>query len=222
MILSVITIFKGVFLLAQKRKIIKRVLLIIFILLLIGAITAYCVFRFYIKPKYGEKIIEAVETILDDKELMSDIEQSLADEDFQAEINSILLEEELQTEINTGDVQPNVSENTVNEQKSEISSPAPSSQGQNTADKTNPVPTKSPSKQTLMEKAKANVEPKDFIDGMKIAGKLDTGYLLGLMSGGLTAEEKAEAKKYLKSHLSGAEISRVKKYIAKYSYLLTE
>lgn len=226
MILSVITIFKGVFLLANTRKIIKRILLAILILLLLGAIAVYCVFRFYIKPTYGQKIIKAVETILDDEELMTDIEQSLADEDIQAEISSALIEEGLQTAIDNPDAEQGQSDaaaaKPTNQPKTEVS--APSQNTQNKVNEVKPAPTKAPSnkKQTLMEKAKANVEPKDFADGMRIASKVDTGYLLGLMSGGLTAEEKAEAKKYLKSRLSGAEISRVKKYIAKYSHLLTD
>lgn len=226
MILSVITNFKGVFLLIKKRKIIKRILLTILILILLGAIAAYCVFKFYIKPKYGQKIVEAVETILDDEELMSDIEQTLAEEDIQAEISSALTEEGLQPVIDNTDAAQNQSDaaaaETPNQPKADAA--VPSQNTQNKVNETNPSPTKAPSnkKQTLMEKAKANVEPKDFADGMRIASKVDTGYLLGLMSGGLTAEEKAEAKKYLKSRLSGAEISRVKKYIAKYSHLLTD
>ncbi len=75
-------------------------------------------------------------------------------------------------------------------------------------------------KKRRYEQVKDQVDPKDYSDALSIAGKVDAGYILGLLSGGLTVEEKRELKRYLNQRLSGAEISRGLSLYAKYSHLL--
>ena len=60
----------------------------------------------------------------------------------------------------------------------------------------------------------------DMAAAASLASKVDPGYILGLLSGGLTPEEKKELKDYLTGRLSGAEISKGIELYNKYSYLL--
>ena len=216
---------------AKTKKIIKRILITLLIAIVLIAVGAYCVFNFYIKPKYSDKIMEAVNVILEDEELMADIGEVLQDEELQAEINEVLSDSEVQADIDAAlegvDLEGITAENP---QDGQAATAAPSNtaqpthkpaQGGTATTAPEAAPTEEPKKnQSLMDKAKENVEPKDFADGLKLASKIDVGYILGLMSGGLTDEEKAEAKAYFKTKYTKAERNRIKGYMAKYSYLL--
>ncbi len=213
---------------AKTGKVLKKVLITLLIIIVLVAVGAYCVFNFYIKPKYSDKIMEAVNVILEDEELMADISEVLEDEELQAEINEVLADEQVQSDIDAA-LEGVDLEGITSEGQMVTTAPETTAQPavpQNTqkpvqSGTVEAVPTEAPKKnQSLMEKAKENVEPKDFADGLKLAGKIDVGYILGLMSGGLTDEEKAEAKAYFKTKYTKAERNRIKGYMAKYAHLL--
>lgn len=81
-----------------------------------------------------------------------------------------------------------------------------------------PAPVATPS--TAKERIYANASSQDIADGTNILAKIDMGYVSSLTSGGLTAEEKAELKTYVKSVLSSAEISRALELYNQYSKYL--
>ena len=84
-----------------------------------------------------------------------------------------------------------------------------------------PVQTEKPkSAKSAYEKYKDQIDPKDLAAGLALARKVDVGYILGLLSGGLTAEERSELKKYLMQRMSSSEISKGIQLFSKYSYLL--
>lgn len=204
---------------AKTKKTAKKILLALLIFIVAATAAVYGVFNFYIKPEYGEKIIEAVSSVFDDDEFKDELSEALADEEIAqltGEAEGVGTDGENAAATSSGESTQNQSGGEGEQPVQENTDTQPQQSASSTTTKS------SGKKQTLMEKARANVDPADFADGMRIASKVDTGYLMGLMSGGLTAEEKAEAKKYLKSRLTSAEISRVKKYIAKYSYLLSD
>lgn len=214
----------------KKSHILRNILIALVTIIVLAAVSMYCVWNFYIKPKYSDKIMTAVSLIMDDDELMSELSEVINDEQVQKDLEAAVSDEQLSEDIQNalggedvqpsdapnGEAQPTAVPNGGAAQSAPNTQPAPEQQPQS-----EPAPTKKPAKkQSLMERAKENVDPKDFATGMKIANKLDVGYLMGLMSGGLTAEEKAEAKKYVKSRISGSEIATMKRLYAKYSYLL--
>lgn len=79
-----------------------------------------------------------------------------------------------------------------------------------------PAPTEAPAAPEQYSKAAgsaydriaAAATAQDMADGLKIISKLDMGYVTSLVAGGLTKAEKSELKKYVKSVLTGEEISR--------------
>lgn len=216
----------------KKMKLWKKILIAILAVIVALAAAAYCVFNFYIKPKYSEKIMNAVSLIMEDDELMSEITEVIEDEQFQAEINAALSDDQMQAELGAAIAEAIPQPESQAEQSKPTDgakdAPAPQTaepQPQtvaNTAAPSAPVETEKPAKKSksMMEVAKENVSPQDFATGMKMAGKIDVSYILGLSKDGFTAEEKAEAKAHLKSRLSKTEIAKLKSLIAKYSYLL--
>ena len=205
----------------SKRKILKRVLITILIIIAVLAVGVYCVFNFYIKPKYSAQIMDAVNEIMQDEELLAEINSALADEQVQNDINSALSDEKTQSEIATAAAE-GVKSSGASAETPDTSAGAANAQSSVNTPENQPQTTKKPSTEgkTPMEIAKENVSPKDFATGMKIAGKIDVGYLSGLSKGGFTPEEKQAAKAHLKSRLSGSEISQLSALISKYSYLL--
>ena len=70
------------------------------------------------------------------------------------------------------------------------------------------------------EKYQDQIDPRDLAAGLALARKVDVGYIMGLLSGGLTSEERSELKKYLMQRMSSSEISKGIQLFSKYSYLL--
>ncbi len=70
------------------------------------------------------------------------------------------------------------------------------------------------------EYIKDNVSASDFTTGSNLASRIDVGYVLGLLSGGLTSAEKKELKAYLNAHFSASEIQQGIALYSKYSHLL--
>ncbi len=84
-----------------------------------------------------------------------------------------------------------------------------------------PVATEKPkTAKSAYEKYKDQIDPRDLAAGLALASKVDVGYIMGLLSGGLTSEERSELKKYLMQRMSSSEISKGIQLFSKYSYLL--
>lgn len=204
----------------NKKKILKRVLITILIIIAVLALSVFCIFNFYIKPKYSTQIMEAVNELMQDEELMKEIDKIAQDEQLQKDIESAAQDEQLNADIAAA--AQNATGGTPN-----AGAPAQTAQ-ENNADGNTDAPAQSKpakdpssgSNKSLMEKAREEASPSDFAAGMSIAGKIDVGYLSGLMKGGLTPEEKQAAKAHITSRLSGSEISKMFSLYSKYSYLL--
>lgn len=181
----------------RAKKITLIVLAVIIGILFIAVGAGIGVYQFYIKPHYLVTQTENGEKKqIDANDILNQVETVLQEEDVKSYIN---------------ENNPNESEELLgtieeakerNEKKNESASSSGGTQ------------------KSRVEKAKEQIEPKDLKDGMALAAKVDPGYILGLLSGGLTPEERQELKNYLTSRLSSSEISRGIQLFSKYSYLL--
>lgn len=191
----------------KKNKALKIILIALAAVLLLAA-AALTALGILIKSKSSE-IVSAVNEIISDEEIVSEIQQYL-DEDtlselgLSADLFSFPITEEDEA------------------QSAEDSTDAPS--GGNKADRGGKNDKSSaasaPAGIKNYEQIKEDVDKNDLARAMQLAGKVDVSYILGLLKGGLTAEEKAELKAYLKQRLSGSEISDGISLYTKYSYLL--
>lgn len=66
------------------------------------------------------------------------------------------------------------------------------------------------------------VEADDRKVGLSLARKVNVGYLLGMLKGGITQEEKQKVKEHLKDKLSEQEYEKAKQLIYKYLRLLNK
>lgn len=216
---------------SSRKNVGKYIALGIAVLLIIIVSVAVYLYNFYIKPDILEPIQQISENIPDDNSsfssdiLLEELENVLSEEDVQEYINQVnpsatselitVIEDAKErnrqkktehAENTQSPAEADIPENTAQPQK--IQTPTPKSE---------PTPT---AKQNKYDKYKEQVDPKDLKDAISLAGKVDAGYILGLVSGGLNSENKTELKKYLMSRLSSSEISRGIQLFAKYSYLL--
>ena len=198
----------------SKGKIIKRIVLSVLALILAAVIAVFL----YVKLK----VFPQIQKYINDPEIISMLND--------------LQQEELDAVLNTID---GVIEDSVDTPAAE-KTPAPNTAAPSQAEIANAVilPTLPPGDQPLQTPGNGNKTGNgggkgDKIDDLKsqipagdiaaataLAAKVDAGYILGLLSGGLTPEEKRELKEYLTSRLSGAEISRGIELYNKYAYLL--
>lgn len=183
----------------KTKKIVLIVLAVIMGLLIIAAGAGVGVYQFYIKPKINA------------------VTQSENGEKSNFNANKIL--EEVETTIQEEDIKNYLNEEDPNNSE-ELLGTIQEAKERNEQKNTQVQENKSSEKKTKYEEIKEQVAPADLKDGMALASKVDAGYILGLLSGGLTAEEKSELKAYLTARLSSGEISRGIELFAKYSYLL--
>lgn len=173
-----------------KKSIIKWVLLSVVAVILVLVLVAFL----YVKLK----LIPKIDEYMNDPEIASMLNE-LEQEDMNTMLDSVdgALGEE--------GVAPS-------------ESPAPTEQPAPTAA---PKSTKAPAKSTnRIDEIKSQIPASDMAAATALASKVDPGYILGLLSGGLTIEEKRELKAYLQARLSGAEINKGIALYNKYSYLL--
>lgn len=181
----------------KSKKITITIISVILGLIILLTGTGVGVYQFYVKPKI-QSIVQSENSDFNVNDILEDVEKTLEEDEVRDYINE---EDPNKTE----ELQENIEEaKERNEKKSEKKNEAAS--GDNTKSK--------------YEKAKEQIAPADLKDGMALAAKVDPGYILGLLSGGLTSEEKSELKQYLKARLSSGEISRGIQLFSKYSYLL--
>ena len=182
----------------KPLKILITILIILLIILIIAVAALALLYNYALKP-HSEIIETAVETIVNDEEIMHKIEPYLDAEALEKLIQS------------GGEVfgSPDSQTDTQSPQDSENTSPSVKKPKKSASDYA-----------SKYDYVKDNVAPSDFAQGMALAGKIDIGYILGLLADGLTPDEKQELKEYLTSHLSAGEIAQGIALYSKYSDLL--
>ena len=181
-------------------------------LILVIVIAGVSVFDFLIKPKFKE-ISKVVEEVISDEEILKEIEPYLDNDELVNIINQLEKDgtsEALKEKAKEYEDEIEKDKNTENE--------VPDSENTTTQ---NSVKTPASAYDSRYDYIKDNVNVSDFAKGTSLASKIDVGYVMGLLSGGLTAEEKKELKAYLQSRLSSAEIAEGIRLYSKYSYLLS-
>lgn len=196
----------------SKGKIVKRIILSVLAVLLAAVIAVFLYVKF--------KILPQIQKYINDPEIISML-NDLQQEDLDAVLNTIdgVVED-------PGDAPA--------AEKTPAPNPAAPSQAE--IAKAVILPTLPPGDQPLqtpgnktgnsggkgdkIDALKSQIPAGDMAAATALAAKVDAGYILGLLSGGLTPEEKRELKEYLTSRLSGAEISRGIELYNKYAYLL--
>ena len=175
----------------NKKKIIKYIIITLFVIVILALSGAFIFFQYVVKPNVNI-IDQAVSEIINDETIMEEIDEYIKE----------------QTE-------EGINEPTTKEEDS-IKKDQTKTQKKPSSKKVGP----SSDYKTKEEYIKQNVPPADFAKGMALASKVDVPYLLGILSGGITKNEVKELKKYLKQRLTGAEISQGIALYSKYSYLL--
>ena len=179
-------------------------------------------FKYYVQPKYVAPLIGAIEEfLLEDTEtldlLLQEYEKSLIEDGLQGQdadshkVNEGKVEdvgEKVNTDGATDVAEKDKGEQVIDPKQATTTQPAEKS-----TDK--PVV----GGKTIQELQK-EVEPGDLKSGLSIASKIDTGHLMSLAKGGITAEDKKAAKSHLESRLTPSEISQLKYFVGKYAHLL--
>ncbi len=198
----------------------KKKILIICGGFLAVTVVAVGTFNYYIKPKYVTPIILAVEEfLLEDEEtldlLIQEYEKSLTEDE------KIVWESETTKEevVEDGKKEEQIVGTSESIDRTKENNNSPSIEVQ--ADEI-----KKPNKKKVviggktMEELQEEVAPNDLKAGLKIASKIDTGHLLSLSKGGLTKEDKKQAKAHLQDRLTSSEYQQLKGFVGKYAYLL--
>lgn len=207
----------------KTLKIVKITLITIGTIIAAAIICAVVVFNLLVKP-HSEEIITAVEDIVKDEEIQKAIEPYLEIEYVDNIVGRfgddaiVSFKEEVDNYIEKKQEKEKEAEK---EKKSE---PAPENGNEAVVEKKTST-VKKPKKpasaySSKYEYVKDNVSASDFSKGVALASKIDVGYVLGLVSGGLSSEEKSELKVYLTSRMSSSEIALGISLYSKYSYLL--
>ena len=209
----------------NKKKIIKIIKITALVLagvVALGAVGAYVTLNYVVKPK-SEQIIKAVDELLTDEDIKKAVEPYLAP----GELDSMLQGADSSSTVAEAQASPEggAAENTEksDSEKATDNSTAAKSDKTSSAAKTE-APKKTEKKRSdyksRYDYVKDNVPAADFSRGISLASRVDIGYVTGLLSGGLTAEEKRELKAYSTARFSGSEIAEGISLYSKYSYLL--
>ena len=209
----------------NKKKIIKIIKITALVLagvVALGAVGAYVTLNYVVKPK-SEQIIKAVDELLTDEDIKKAVEPYLTP----GELDSMLQGADSSSTVADAQASPEegAAENTEksDSEKATDNSTAAKSDKTSSAAKTE-APKKTEKKRSdyksQYDYVKDNVPASDFSRGISLASRVDIGYVTGLLSGGLTAEEKRELKAYLTARFSGSEIAEGISLYSKYSYLL--
>ena len=210
----------------------KKVLIIIFSIIIILLLGAYGTYKLYVEPEIVDPALMKLQEVLNDE----DVQQAV--DDFVNEmLESGYLEEgdipeylEYRSELNLEPSpgaesqqaeQPESStENTTASNAvpaSENIQPSPAPTQNATPAKTSPPQAKGKKKMTLIERAKAEMTAEEFAFSMHIYGKVDVGYVTSNIG-----TNREAVKAYAKRTLSSSEISRSLAIYSKYSYILKQ
>ena len=199
----------------KAAKILKVSAIVIGSLILIVVIVGVSVFNFAIKPQLKE-ISRVMEEVISDEEILKEIEPYLDNEELVNIINQLETDGTSQAlKEKAKEYEEQIKQDKANENNTD------GEKNTNVSDSDTQTIKKPASEyDSQYEYIKDNVNVSDFKKGTSLASKIDIGYVMGLMSGGLTAEEKKELKSYLTSRLSSSEIAEGIRLYSKYSYLL--
>ena len=195
----------------QAKKVIKIVLLVLLAAIIITVAAGWIVFEFVVKPN-ANKVITAIDSVLEDEEIIAQIKPYLNDEEL-----ARLLGEQITVAIEDG----------VTNEANATETAQPPSQDVDTSAKQQPD--KVVNEEVKKDKSeyasqydyiKSNVAAADFSRGLEFVTRVDVGYILGLLKDGLTVPEKRELKAYLQERFSSSEIAEGVSLYTKYSYLL--
>ena len=209
----------------NKKKIIKIIKITALVLagvVALGAVGAYVTLNYLVKPK-SVQIIKAVDVLLTDEDIKKPGEPYLAP----GELDSMIQGADSSSTVAEAQAshEGGAAENTEksDSEKATDNSTAAKSDKTSSAAKTE-APKKTEKKRSdyksRYDYVKDNVPAADFSRGISLASRVDIGYVTGLLSGGLTAEEKRQLKAYLTARFSGSEIAEGISLYSKYSYLL--
>jgi len=205
----------------KKKSPLKIILIILLILLILAGLVAGGAVIYWnkvLQPKIAEQLTPEN---LPEGELPKGIGEILLEE-----VEQILQEPDVQEYINQEN--PNETSELLGEieaakQKNQQIQPTPTPQATNAPkeekeDVSGVVPK---AYRSLYEQHKNEIDPNDLRTAIRLASKVDVGYLLGFLKGGLTSAEKKEMKAYLMQRMSSSDISKGVRLFSKYSYLLS-
>lgn len=192
----------------MKKKVLKRVILGVFIFLVIAVISGILIFKFCFG---GDRLIENVKNF--DRESAREILAIMQEAEKEAESS-----EDGESEASGDDEQ--AGEDESGEQNQEQSDSKATSKPQKSNDKKpsgeQGKSTKKAEGATAEARIRSVASADEIADGMAILAKVDMGKVNSLRSSGKTKE----LKKYITSVLSGAEIRRALQLYSKYAHLL--
>lgn len=203
----------------------KRVLLYCFIVIGGIGISGIAVFQYYVKPKYVKPLVNAAASFFESEEDVGELVAILQKELRQSDLSGRGSAEEVQSKAYSGDVKW-VEQGAVNQSVSEEEKTSDTKQTntKQTSDKKTSKQEISSSDMKVGGKSVAELEKqvsmKDKTEGIKIAAKINTAYLIGLTKDGISEREKEDAKKHLKQVLTQQEYEKLKELVGKYAYLL--
>lgn len=197
----------------RKASLAKTILIVIAVLLILAIAGGYAILKFYVKPKADN----LVQSLLNDEEIRTMVDEYVqnnlpqtTEAPQQAEPTAV----PASSDAGSSGAEALKPDNIVT-----ATQPTVPPEFEKTAPATEAPEQSSPSGSST-DSIRSQVSAQDWSDGMALVGKVDVGYIMGLMSGGLTSEEKQELKEYLTSRLSSGEISRAIELYNKYSHLL--
>ncbi len=206
-----------------------KVLLWIAVALLVIAIGAVLLMRFIVMPKISDRLRESgrgelaelvesgnnfgafasITSLFADKGMI----EFMTNLDRESVNSAIEILDDLESELLPQSVAPQTVWKVEEAAPSQVIKPVPSL-------KPSPTPTPTDKADTAYNRIANAASDKEMSDGIAILSKVDMGYVSKLLSGGLTAEEKSELKKYIYGKLSGSEISRALQLYNKYKKYL--
>lgn len=207
---------------SKVSKILKIICVVIAVVILFVVLGGIIFYNAFLKDR-AENMIEIIDNVIYDETFMGD----LISDELISEIDQYI-ETEIPNENDNMEIKDVIGsdgsiETIINDAKNNfVSGQNPAANNTQSTDIIdNPEQTKPKEDyKSKYEYIKENVSPADFSKALGFASRIDIQYILGLLSGGLDAEEKSELKRYLKKNFSQSEISQGISLYSKYIHLL--
>lgn len=230
-------------------KVILKIFLGLIIAVMVAAVAAYLVIKYYVVPKYTEKLAESgreeiaelvqsnanlstvpvIGSILSNKEVMEFI-KGIDGKSARSLLGvlDILNTETLENEQATEKEEKNNADEgwQVNDyllkNKEEVQKKEEQTQKEEDVQNKETVPATPGSDRgkSAYEKISNVATSEEMADGLRIISKLDAAYIVSLAKDGLTVPEKQEILKYVRTILTPEEISRALELYRKYEKYL--
>ncbi len=216
----------------------KKVLIIIFSIIIILLLGAYGTYKLYVEPKIVDPALLKLQEVLNDEDV-----QKAVDDFVNEMLESGYLEEadipeylEYRSELNLEQTPGGEAQKSAQSAISDTNTAVSGSDLNTSSDsvpasgsvqhaptqtsspaKTSPPQAKGKKKMTLIERAKAEMTADEFAFSMYIYGKVDVGYVTSNIG-----TNREAVKAYAKRTLTSGEISRSLSIYSKYSYILKQ